>query len=338
MVMKNLPTATHDIDKNKHEIGEFGYTIIADALSTEQVTAMRERLIEQAICEARARGGDIDVEDEYTNGFVQSLLNKGAIWQDLFDPDHAVHQVLEHGMTPAFDPVMSQTQPLDQRYISFATGAKFKRKDRSRVGPEVSAERLKPDFHTDQKWAAGHLDYPVIITVFYMLSDFTYDNGCTLVVPGSHTIPSPAYGTVRPDLPPQPNGRPAWDRAMYSDLHPEITKDAVPVEGKAGTAFLFEGRLWHAGGINTNGDLRVHANNVFCAPYIRQRELHPMNLRQEVVDQLSERQLMMLGFDTAFQRDGDGLLGIIEPTLGRNNLTNKRPHIGELHDPSLVPV
>ncbi len=331
-----LPSPTRDVGKAKREISEFGYAMIADALTPGQVDAMRTRLIEQAKCEAKASGASISLDDEYASGFVQSLLNKGKVWQDLYDPADAVHEVLDHALTPAVDPIMSQTQPLDQRYIAFASGAKFKRKAQGlrTVGEHAAtpADVLTPDYHIDQKWVAGHLDYPIMVTVFYLLTDFTYDNGCTLVVPGSHKIPTPVYGVVRPELPPQPNGRPAWDRALYSGLAPEVTKNAVPVEAPAGTAFIFEGRLWHAAGINTSGELRAHINTVYCAPYIRQRELYPMNLSQDVVDQLSDAQLTMLGFDTLWQGGGDGLLGIIEPTLGRSNITNKRRHIGELHE------
>ncbi len=337
MSAKQLPEPTRDVDKAKHEISEFGYAMIADALSPEQITALKNRLIEQALCEAQAAGGSISLEDETASGFVQSVFNKGAVWQVLIDPFDEVHQVLDHAFTPAFDPIMSQTQGLDQKYILSSMGAKFKRNDVKRRAGELGSDLPQPEFHIDQKWAAGHLDYPIVVTVFYLLTEFTYDNGCTLVVPGSHKIPTPPYGVIRHDKP-EVEGRPAWDRNRYSDIAPEVTKDAVPVEGPAGTAFIFEGRLWHAAGINTTGEMRAHVNGFHCAPYIRQRELYSMNLRQDVIDQLSDAQLTMLGFDTALQRGGDGLLNLIEPTLGRNNITNKRDSVGELHDPGLVLV
>ncbi len=335
-----LPTPTRDVERATQDMDEFGYTLIADALGPEQVSAMRDRLIEQALCEAKARGASISLDDETATGFVQSLLNKGSVWRDVIDPHDEVHQVLEHAFTPAFDPIMSQTAGLDQKYIVSSLGAKFKRRDQRRQEGELTAMRtdvLVPDFHIDQKWAAGHLDYPLVVTVFYLLTDFTADNGCTLVVPGSHKIPTPEYGVIRDDKP-QVGGRPAWDRHLFSDIAPEVTKDAIPVEAPAGTAFIFEGRTWHAGGINTSGELRAHVNGFHCAPYIRQRELYSMNLRQDVVDELSDAQLTMLGFDTVLQGGGDGLFNLIEPTLGRTNVTNKRECVGELHDPTLISV
>jgi hypothetical protein len=58
-----------------------------------------------------------------------------------------------------------------------------------------------------------------------------------------------------------------------------------------------------------------------------------MNLRQEVVDDLSDAQLKVCGFDTLFQSDYGAFAGpnIIEPTLGRTNVTVKAKAIGELH-------
>ena len=58
----------------------------------------------------------------------------------------------------------------------------------------------------------------------------------------------------------------------------------------------------------------MHLNGYYCAPYLRQRELFSMNLRQDVIDELSDEQLKLLGFETSY------LYNLIEPTLGRRNV------------------
>ena len=234
--------------------------------------------------------------DRTTSGKVARVLNKGAVWQAMIDPSDEVHQVLDHAFTPCSDPDLVARGGLEQKYLLSASSAAFKHEEQPRP----------LSFHVDQQWAAGHLEYPIVVTVFCLLTEFNVGNGCTWVVPGSHTIPTPRPG-------------------RYLEQAPERIEDAVPVEAPAGTAFIFEGRTWHAAGINTSGELRAHLNGFHCAPFIRQREPYAMNLRQEVVDELSDAQRKLVGFDT-------GLFNNIEPTLGRANVSQTFESFGELHE------
>ena len=281
---------TRDVEILKRDMDEFGYAIVEDALSDEQVGAVVARFMDQAQGEAEAMGLDLDVDGETSTARVFQVLNKGEEWRVMIDPTDEVHQVLEHVFDACFEPTLAQFSR-DQKYLLSSTGAKFKHRDTLMTAPE---------FHIDQKWANGHLDYPIVCTVFYCLSDFTYENGATLVVPGSHKVPSPTWG-------------------QYPAEAPEMIAQAVAIEAPAGTAFIFEGRTWHAEGINTSGDIRIHLNGYHCAPYLRQRELFSMNLHQDVIDGLSDAQLKLLGFDSSL------LYNLIEPTLGRNNVGAKNP-------------
>ena len=94
-------------------------------------------------------------------------------------------------------------------------------------------------------------------------------NGATLVIPGTHLKAPPAWGQYPSD-------------------------GAIPVEAPAGTAILVDGRTWHAAGINTNGELRASVTAYCAAPWIRQRWPMSMNMRDDVVEQLSRGQLLML--------------------------------------------
>ena len=73
---------------------------------------------------------------------------------------------------------------------------------------------------------------------FYMLTDFTRQNGATVVVPGSHR-----HGD-------NPNGNPNLRRARLSE---------VQVTGKAGSVLLLDGRIWHKGGSNYSSERRMFA-------------------------------------------------------------------------------
>lgn len=285
MSTRPLPTPTRDLEVACRDMDEFGYTLIADALSKQQVDSIVARMMDQAKGEAKAAGSELDVDGETSTAEVFNVLNKGKAWRAMIDPADLVHQVLEHVFEPCFNAQIAQYSR-DQKYLLSSTGAKFKHKD---------TWYENRDFHTDQKWAAGHQDYPLVCTAFYALSDFNVENGCTWMVPGSHKVPSPPL-------------------RQYDETAPDMIAKAVPFVAPAGTCCIFEGRTWHAEGVNTSGQIRMHLNGYHCAPYIRQRELFSMNLRQDVIDELSEAQLKLLGFDSSL------LFNVIEPTLGRKNV------------------
>jgi ectoine hydroxylase-related dioxygenase (phytanoyl-CoA dioxygenase family) len=73
----------------------------------------------------------------------------------------------------------------------------------------------------------------VMVKVFYLLSDVTADSGGTAMVPGSHRFPS--------------------DFRFPSVEDPKAMPGAVQMTGPAGTAYLFNGRTYHAA-VNNNSD------------------------------------------------------------------------------------
>ena len=48
---QHLPQPTTDMTQNKANLDEFGYCLLANALTNEEVTALRTRLAEQAAAE-----------------------------------------------------------------------------------------------------------------------------------------------------------------------------------------------------------------------------------------------------------------------------------------------
>lgn len=94
-----------------------------------------------------------------------------------------------------------------------------------------------------------HLPQPhpeVQVASVIALVDFTADNGATLVAPGSHRWPA--------------------DRVPTPD-------ELVPAEMKAGSAVLYLGSTFHAGGANVTTDVRRRAMHVsYCLGWLRTEE------------------------------------------------------------------
>ena len=94
--------------------------------------------------------------------------------------------------------------------------------------------------HTD--WMPRSTGEPyAVVTVLWLLDDFTATNGATRVVPGSHVVPGPLPKALR-----APAARHAEERVI-----------AAP----AGTALVFNGHLWHGG---TRNDSRACRRVLQC--------------------------------------------------------------------------
>lgn len=79
-------------------------------------------------------------------------------------------------------------------------------------------------------------DY-VACSVLWMISDFTQENGCTRAVPGSHRWGRSPSEVMRDPTQPNPH--------------------EIFWEGKAGTAVIFNGHLWHSTTVNHTNNKRL---------------------------------------------------------------------------------
>jgi ectoine hydroxylase-related dioxygenase (phytanoyl-CoA dioxygenase family) len=141
------------------------------------------------------------------------------------------------------------------------------------VLPNVCMKWCKPGagaggLHAD--WPLGNMQKPwpkspTLIQIFWMLTDFTVENGATRVVPFSHH-------TRRAPVP---------DRTYPQE---------IPVVGKKGSLLVFHNNLWHRSGANTTRDQHRMAMNTGYIPWFidRPKETWPL-VKREIHDQLSPR-------------------------------------------------
>jgi ectoine hydroxylase-related dioxygenase (phytanoyl-CoA dioxygenase family) len=120
------------------------------------------------------------------------------------------------------------------------------------------------------------------LNIMWFLTDVTRQNGGTRIFPGSH------IGHVAPDDPFNIDG-------------------TLAAEGPAGTALVFESRLWHATGPNemTSGERPVILM-FFMRSFIRQQENNFLSIRPEVEATMSDKVRRLLGYCTT------GALGGVE--------------------------
>lgn len=124
------------------------------------------------------------------------------------------------------------------------------------------------------------------LQVMLALTEFTAENGGTMVIPGSHH----------------------WD-----DERQPLLDEAIPTEMGAGSALLFLGGVYHGGGTNrTENDWRTGVTYSLDASFVRQEENHYLALTPELVASYPEEVQRLLGWSMSGRALGwiekDGLL------------------------------
>ncbi|MGI9607932.1 MAG: phytanoyl-CoA dioxygenase family protein [Acidimicrobiales bacterium] len=253
-----------------------GFCVVPDVLDPTVCEEARHRVLEQATAE-RERGLDheyqAEAEGEVVNQWVYQLVNKGAVLRQL--PVHPVAAALAEHV-------------LGKQYLL------------STMDSHITAPgNLEMPLHADQWWmpppqmpgerhvrqgdierAGGPIgdptpaDHPItgplIVNVMWMLTDFTAENGATRLIRGSH------LSGRRPD--------------------PTRRYDEVIGEGRAGSIVAWDGRTWHAAGVNTSDSPRVGVTTYFCGPMVRQLGNQVHGLRTDVRAEVDEDFLALLGF------------------------------------------
>jgi ectoine hydroxylase-related dioxygenase (phytanoyl-CoA dioxygenase family) len=144
----------------------------------------------------------------------------------------------------------------------------------SNIDANIAGPGGPPMFlHADQSFVPPPWpDYPLVANAMWMLDDFTPENGGTRVVPGSH-------------------------RKGYGPMPTTDDSQSVPVCGPAGTAMVFEGRLWHQTGANVTADERRHGILAYyCRPFMRTQESWHLSIDPAVLERRPELR-PLLGYE-----------------------------------------
>jgi hypothetical protein len=280
------PVATRDLDQLNADVVECGYGILLEALSPALLAGLKARVLEQAAGE-RAHDVAYYFGDDQTgmpgthgghrpapNQRLGNLLNKGEVFRELLN-----HPLAAQAVPPMLGP----------DYLLSSLSAMIMQKG-----------GVAQVIHADQQFVPFRTPQAVVCNIVWMLVDFRPKNGATRLVPGSHLWDPPEIRFER-------------DADGAARLMPNEAP-VVIAEAPAGSALVFDGRLWHGAGANTTQTPRPALFSYYCAPFLRQQENIPVSLRDEVYATLTPAELKVLGFE-AHNRG----LGRIAPVIGRAN-------------------
>ncbi len=281
-----LPKPTQDPDRLRTDIDVFGYGIIEHALSPSELKAVQDRLFEQAQAER-----DIYAHKNPANPipgaqWVNMLLNKGDVFFDLVRHPLAM-EMIEHILGPEYliSCVDSQVQHPGAGIMPLHTDQWWVPPLSPPDTPHVRASTIRRDSGAscDPGPSDGPISAPVMANVMWMITDFSEATGATRVVPSSHLSGRAPDASVPHKVP------------------------SVPAEGPAGTAFVFDGRLWHSAWSNTSDAPRYGITTAFCGPQCRPIENYTRGMRPEVLENCSPDILDRLGFSawSSYGHTGD---------------------------------
>ena len=264
-----LPTPTKDRALARRQLREYGYCMVLDALSKQQLNALRARLDDQAAAELAAglayldggraaskerrgyRGDEaVDearVEEVAPNQRIWCLQNKGDEFLELLDNSVIDEIVCDY---------LEEEYPLAAIYSANIVGG----------GGETQF------LHQDQIGVQPTTPFAVGVNVIFCVDDFTEANGATRIVPGSHI---PERG-LAPDN-------------IYT------SEGTVPAAAPAGSAILSETRLWHGTGASSSTERRRSAICLMQRSWTRGASNGVLAVHPSVLARMSDRVKAMFG-------------------------------------------
>jgi ectoine hydroxylase-related dioxygenase (phytanoyl-CoA dioxygenase family) len=136
------------------------------------------------------------------------------------------------------------------------------------IGPHEKAQFLHYD---DGMYPVPRPRPALSAATVWAITDFTDDNGATVVVPGSHR----------------------WD----DDRKPTDADEQLSVAMPAGSVVFFLGTLWHGGGANrTHDQHRLAVTAQYCQPWLRPQEAFTLSTPRATARAVSENIQRMLGY------------------------------------------
>ena len=154
------------------------------------------------------------------------------------------------------------------------------------IGPGEPAQYLHRD---ENNWPeAVAADREITVSCLFALSDFTRENGATVVVAGSQRRPP---GLVR-------GAEASPDEIAYAEM-------------PAGSGLIYSGKVIHGAGANTTGDRRYGMHVSFVVGWLRPEAASPLVVDRDRAASLPERARDLLGWGS-YHSEGGGRTWLVD--------------------------
>ena len=263
----DLPRPQSDQEALEADFVRWGYCLVKDAMSSEQVKAQVERMTEQADAE-RQLDSALMTSKKSTAQLVNNLVLKGQIFRDAVE----------------FKPSAAQKGELVDRLLTKIMGEGFGLG--CAHGSIVHQGGGLQELHVDQAgFPMPYPPFPFGSLIIWCYTEFNLENGATYLVPGSHRTASGA--TTFHD---------GADLVRLVEGEPGLVAVCAP----PGTCILTDTRVLHGGGLRTAAGtryaMRCHYNRWFVRALHEQASVNH-HVPDPVYEQLSPRLKQMMGIE-----------------------------------------
>ncbi|HEY3949501.1 phytanoyl-CoA dioxygenase family protein [Phenylobacterium sp.] len=243
------------LETNLAELEAYGFTVIEGALDAATTQALKAKILE--IAEARM-GKPLDPEAETEHSEVELI-------------PYLLYK----------DPVFKQAV-LNQKQLALITYLLGKHCILSSLtchlkGPGGGGLLLHSDSANGipEPFSA----YSHVANANYALTDYTEENGCLAMVPGSHRMHR------------QPT---KWETGLDGNRRYE---HVIPIEVPAGSAVVWHGNTWHGSFPRKKPGLRLNLATYFCREYIQPQEAYRYHVPDGFIGEGEDRLARLLGRD-----------------------------------------
>lgn len=260
-----LPKPSADEAQLEADFVRWGYCLVKDAMSPDQVQAQVDRLVDQAEAEKNLNAGIMTSRNE-TAQLVNNLVLKGAVFRDAVE----------------FKESAAQRGPLVDRLLTKVMGAGFGLG--CAHGSIVHQGGGLQELHIDQGgMPMPYPPFPFGSLIIWCYTRFDLDNGATYCVPGSHRS---ATGATR--------FRDGADLVRLVEGEPGLVAICAP----PGACILTDTRILHCGGLRTAPGtryaMRCHYNRYFMRA-LHEQSTANVHVPDDVYELLSPRLKQMMG-------------------------------------------
>ena len=260
-----LPRPSDDEAQLEADFVRWGYCVVKDALTEEQIQLQLDRLLDQAEAERHANNAIMTSRNEGAQ-LVNNLVLKGAVFRELVEFKHSA----------------AQRGPLVDRLLTKIMGEGFGLG--CAHGSIVHQGGGLQELHIDQGlMPLPYPPFPFGSLIIWCFSDFDLENGATYVVPGSHRTSDG-----------QTIFRLGANLLELVDGEPGLVAICAP----AGSCIITDTRVLHCGGrrtaTGTRYGMRCHYNRHFIRALHEQSSAN-LHVPEDIYELLSDRLKHMMG-------------------------------------------
>jgi ectoine hydroxylase-related dioxygenase (phytanoyl-CoA dioxygenase family) len=243
---KEQAKVNNEVDLVIEEIQRNGFSIIPNFLEQQEVKVIREKIEGIYATQLNECGGEDKLYEIGDQHNAKALIAYDRYFDRFLNNSYIV-EILKYFLGEYF--ILHQQNGIIHR-------------------PE-SANPTHP-WHRDLVYQHITTSRPIGITTLFSISDFAFETGATMALPGSHLheiMPSQDY----------------------------TNKNKISMCAPAGSLLILNSMMFHRGGHNISNKTRYSLNQVFTLPFIRQQISYPNLLRNEYNDNPDMQRL--LGFN-----------------------------------------